>query len=350
MSEPMSSVEIEDVLSSIRRLVSEDLRPSHRTSPARQEPHQSDKLILTPAFRVVAPSDSASPDLTPAAPILTPPMQAGPTQADPTHAGPTRATPTPFGHHPAPDALSRANSTLTNRSPANPGLINPGLINPGPINPTLAATPYATATPANPTAAPLIPADPALRGGRLPRLNLGAEPAARVVASTLERAVSRQSQDWESEVGDPPLIEAAIDWDDTTWCTPSAKVVPFVPTPIDPAPIDSAAIESVSPARARVDSGLSEPDTAGPVPIVEPDRQSADRSEPEVVATPASGPTQAGQPRPAELDISEQILREMVRKLILAELQGTLGERMTRNVRKLVRAEIARAVSLREAE
>ena len=50
MSEPMSSVEIEDVLSSIRRLVSEDLRPAPRpvvTKPA-------DKLILTPALRVVA--------------------------------------------------------------------------------------------------------------------------------------------------------------------------------------------------------------------------------------------------------------------------------------------------------
>ncbi|MGL5012405.1 MAG: hypothetical protein ACRC6I_21255, partial [Paracoccaceae bacterium] len=46
MVERMSSVEIEDVLSSIRRLVTEDLRPK----PVLVE----DKLILTPALRVVA--------------------------------------------------------------------------------------------------------------------------------------------------------------------------------------------------------------------------------------------------------------------------------------------------------
>lgn len=67
MSEPMSSLEIEDVLASIRRLVSDDLRPANR-------PHAS-KLILTPALRVVGqmpddgqtvsaqmPSDSWVPD------------------------------------------------------------------------------------------------------------------------------------------------------------------------------------------------------------------------------------------------------------------------------------------------
>lgn len=46
----MNSVEIEDVLSSIRRLVSEDLRPMPRSAP---KPDAGAKLILTPAFRVI---------------------------------------------------------------------------------------------------------------------------------------------------------------------------------------------------------------------------------------------------------------------------------------------------------
>ena len=46
----MSSVEIEDVLSSIRRLVSEDLRPGHG-GQARQAP--SGRLLLTPALMVI---------------------------------------------------------------------------------------------------------------------------------------------------------------------------------------------------------------------------------------------------------------------------------------------------------
>ena len=39
-----------------------------------------------------------------------------------------------------------------------------------------------------------------------------------------------------------------------------------------------------------------------------------------------------------------------VRDIIREELQGALGERITRNVRKLVRAEIARAMAVRDFE
>ncbi len=56
MSEPMSSLEIEDVLASIRRLVSGDLR-------AANNPGAASKLMLTPALRVVSQTtrtDSAS--------------------------------------------------------------------------------------------------------------------------------------------------------------------------------------------------------------------------------------------------------------------------------------------------
>jgi cell pole-organizing protein PopZ len=52
MSEPMSTVEIEDVLSSIRRLVSEDLRPTQRLVSAALQKGAA-KLILTPALRIV---------------------------------------------------------------------------------------------------------------------------------------------------------------------------------------------------------------------------------------------------------------------------------------------------------
>ncbi|MFN0113850.1 MAG: hypothetical protein ACKVPY_04155 [Paracoccaceae bacterium] len=57
MSEPMTNVEIEDVLSSIRRLVSEDLR-AVRPRPAAETalPPPEGKLVLTPALRVPAPA------------------------------------------------------------------------------------------------------------------------------------------------------------------------------------------------------------------------------------------------------------------------------------------------------
>ena len=50
------------------------------------------------------------------------------------------------------------------------------------------------------------------------------------------------------------------------------------------------------------------------------------------------------------MTIDEHVLRKMVRDLIREELQGGLGERITRNVRKLVRAEIARALATGEFE
>ncbi|MGP3697336.1 hypothetical protein [Rhodobacter sp. NSM] len=45
--------------------------------------------------------------------------------------------------------------------------------------------------------------------------------------------------------------------------------------------------------------------------------------------------------------IDEQHLRELVRAAIREELQGAMGERITQNIRKLVRAEMHRAILTR---
>lgn len=50
MSDPVTNVEVEDVLSSIRRLVSDDNRPSMKAAATLAQ--FSDRLILTPALRV----------------------------------------------------------------------------------------------------------------------------------------------------------------------------------------------------------------------------------------------------------------------------------------------------------
>lgn len=51
-----------------------------------------------------------------------------------------------------------------------------------------------------------------------------------------------------------------------------------------------------------------------------------------------------------EAVLDEEALREMVADIVRQELQGVLGERITRNVRKLVRREIQRALSAQELE
>jgi cell pole-organizing protein PopZ len=48
--------------------------------------------------------------------------------------------------------------------------------------------------------------------------------------------------------------------------------------------------------------------------------------------------------------MDEEALRELVAEIVRTELQGALGERITRNVRKLVRREIHRALTAQELE
>lgn len=48
--------------------------------------------------------------------------------------------------------------------------------------------------------------------------------------------------------------------------------------------------------------------------------------------------------------VDEETLREMVSDMVRSELQGELGDRITRNVRKLVRREIHRALASRDFE
>ena len=86
-------------------------------------------------------------------------------------------------------------------------------------------------------------------------------------------------------------------------------------------------------------------------PIAQPDDHWADRAEAEAVAELRGNDVDEAESISGdELAIDEQVLRDLVRDLIREELQGALGERITRNVRKLVRAEIARALAAQELE
>jgi hypothetical protein len=48
--------------------------------------------------------------------------------------------------------------------------------------------------------------------------------------------------------------------------------------------------------------------------------------------------------------IDDEQLRALIAALLREELQGPLGERITRNIRKLVRREIERALAVRDFE
>jgi hypothetical protein len=227
MSEPLTSGEIEDVLSSIRRLVSDDLRPA-APRPAEAPRPAGDKLILTPALRVV--SEQAEPD--------------------------------------APAGIEQ-------------------------------------------------------------------------VVASLGAAVQRDDE-WEQEAGDvPPMPQ--------DWSSPEAKpaapeTAPEIIVAADPEPLPGWAQQGDEPEAPMIE-------VAG---TIEPDQAWADATEARVIAelegydedAPAGGIFAADDP----LSYDEQVLRDMVREIIREELQGGLGERITRNIRKLVRAEIARALATQGME
>jgi hypothetical protein len=100
---------------------------------------------------------------------------------------------------------------------------------------------------------------------------------------------------------------------------------------------------------------LDEPE---PVAEIDSDPAAADLAEAEVVAelsravedeVAEQAAAEPGLFAPGDADdFDEEALREVVRDIIREELQGALGERITRNVRKLVRAEISRAIASRD--
>jgi len=223
MSDPMSSVEIEDVLSSIRRLVSEDLRPSGRQVPSQPrrpaEPAAAEKLILTPSLRVVTDTESATRSMD--------------------------------------------------------------------------------------------------------------EATVRDLSEKLDVAEAMAAYD-------------ASDWCSVDWQGTEAEIIALHP-------------QAAEPGWAQQDPGAGTGDSSW-----------IDQAEADVIATLAETVTARtgalhlgwreddaaddGRPSPPQeqAQFDEEVLRELVRDIIHEELQGGLGERMTRNVRKLVRAEIARALAAQD--
>lgn len=242
MSEPMSNVEIEDVLSSIRRLVSDDLRPQARA--ARVEPAAapvSDKLVLTPALRIVA--------------------------------------------EPAPE----------------------------------------------PAVAPGVETEPEFDAGPVFHTVRG---------SVAEEAGFIATDDDEPEAvlaRDMPAIEA---YDDDGAAAPVDMPVSI------PDAVFAAEDAGVAPS-LEADPWV-QPASAGAQDAWAEAAEAAVRAELEQEAGQSAFARFVDEDEGPAFD--EAAMRELVRDIIREELQGTLGERITRNVRKLVRAEIARALAVRDFE
>lgn len=234
MSDPVTNIEIEDVLSSIRRLVAESERPVDRASTRAPLP-SGDRLVLTPALRV----------------------------AD---------TPTL----------------------------------PAPPRPVVAEVPVAAR------------------------------------AAGLETALSRHAQEWEPDGSEAEPASALAPMHVAVSATPEAEtsaeaVLDWSAPAPDDSPVQRAAPPPLTPPSAWPDMDGEDDDTA----------LDDDLALTRAVNRPIGADTAR---LLATGGIDEDMLRALVFDIVRQELQGTLGERITRNVRKLVRREIYRAISSQELD
>lgn len=344
MSEPMSSGDIEDVLSSIRRLVSEDLRPVAKpvegARPIAAEP--AGKLLLTPALRVVAIEDSGAHPATSVAADRSAPKAKNP---DAIFAAAQRDDEgDAFDENAAPD--------LADISPTLPSFTKPAAEMPAAKMPNSAVPDAAILEAVQPEPAvadedwlPESHDDEVHPGWSQTKTPASDNADAKTAASSkltrmvseIGAGVSEAEDDWEPETGDAPV--SSLSWQAPEW---------------------------VEEAELADDDGFVNGFEAELEDSIE--KSAADLAEDaavaEIMARAAAGKSQAkaetvneaAQPEAAKDDIfaedesvfDETVLRDLVRDLIREELSGTLGERITRNVRKLVRAEINRALTARD--
>ncbi len=453
MSEPVTHAEIEDVLSSIRRLVSETGRAEE---PARPAAKPATRLVLTPALRVpeaeVARSDAAKHDAVqnggaahsdavtprdvaldvaperPQEPVmpqvngtarngtasdkLTTQTDAADLQDEPRDEAatsgplnlqgevPERAAPERAGEAGAETSAQEPSRVLFRASapvdaPRKPELVRSApseaaMVDSSQQNEPVAEAPFVNVDDAEAQtfeeaerSAPIL-----LNTKSAPRVPETERPEAS--AAVADRALNEVAAD------DTAAVEAA--GDDAPWRDPEARLYDSLEPGAAQAEQQPASAEPQNMQReqssrvAAVVRRIAELETAGraePEVADQSSRRVPDINEDEIEAVPQSGPTvetiqwedhqeeasggasfasardsvaenaremagdaltEAAMDRLAAHEdfLDEEGLRELVSDIVREELQGALGERITRNVRKLVRREIQRALATQE--
>ena len=342
MAGPLSSEEIEDVVSSVRRLVSNEQRVLTRDLNA-------ERLVLTSVYRVVPETSPLSP-LMLNAPVVEAPAEPAVVAADM-----AMESPAPQGVDPLEDSLAQALAVD--------------------VEPELTGEGDDLASRSRPAASMTdtvegewedeIWAEPV-------QVSLGEVALAAEEAEVLTAAEAEGVQPLAEEVVAPQPDAADSAWADAP--------IPFVPlrrraedlaarvaagAVVEPpaavvAPAEGDPVLEAAPLEPAPDKAAEALDAAE-APDTAEEPEAVEAASPETAADPqAATASQAAPPQMAtdlyDADgtplavLDETALNEIVRQVLRAELQGELGERITRNVRKLVRAEINRALLARDLD
>lgn len=160
----------------------------------------------------------------------------------------------------------------------------------------------------------------------------------------LEAAIARTEDQWEPD-GDSDDAYSGTPNQSLSWDTDTAFAEGDGQASLDEQPEDQL------PQSDQVASDAEDPDVETP----RQEELESDEAQPatfirsaEAVPVTESAEQEAAQLR--ELSVDEEALRSMIAEVVREELKGALGERITRNVRKMVRREIYRALAAQELE
>ncbi|MFY1706422.1 hypothetical protein [Tritonibacter scottomollicae] len=413
MSEPVTHSEIEDVLSSIRRLVSETNGHGDSASPTRNEGRPATRLVLTPALRVPASDLSEdTPQESQSAPTSENGREGQPQQDhDAREKAPVVAPFKPDATAAAEDSSARAESVRqiakvnlsTRRDPVTEQSRNEAT--------RILASAAKPLPQGDAELSPCEGSSGAVRDEEIAEAPFVAVEDTDEIGAADPIQLRRSTSPLEAELPEgEPSVEAA---GDAPWRDPEAKLfdsladtetstetgaetnseAQVTDAVQDPAPKAQDAPREQSARVAAVVRRIAELETAGR----NTDEAAADRNgtavpdlnEDDIEAVPHSGPSvetiqwedhqqddvaadsfvSAREPAEDEIGavargateevamealssaedfLDEDALRALVSDIVREELQGPLGERITRNVRKLVRREIQRALASQE--
>ncbi len=375
MSDPVSQAEIEDVLSSIRRLVSEDGRVTPPVAPVKESRQAAPRLVLTPSLRVAAE------------PAQT--QEAGPVENQPVF---EQATAAPAG---AVDARQPEGTPENRDAMAR----DPEGWDPEGWDAEAGGDATEQGAQTSAYQAEMEGTEPATETGPETGPEAGLDLAA---VTELAEALQDEGSDLSSEVG----AEAAP-WHDPAATLYEAAASGDAPVREDTAPFEpeeppqggvTHAVEDTGESGQRVSSvvqkiaeleakvaraeGQWEPDGSSSDPYAGTNIETLEwKDHVEEALAEDEMPLETGAPQGNDADLAdaelearqlaeeaaldetldaveglasdesyldEESLRELVADIVRSELQGALGERITRNVRKLVRREIQRALAAQD--
>ncbi len=354
MSEPKITGEVEDVLSSIRRLVAGEGKPAGSAAPDTGV----GKLILTPALRVV-PAEPAAAEPAGAADAAETPASAPEGMADATVILPVAEAAAPdlvasigaatdlggtvwesetgdpwsadsdSGEVAAAVLAAVSEPAGASTADSGPAALFPdaGHADDAADDPLAAEEAATTAAPAEIPASAEPEADPADTAD-----TAGDAGAAEPVAMEADTVGGGDAPDPAEPVADDPFAVPAA----AAGQPPQdAGANPFAPIPT------AASAQADPPAADHLPE--TGPVRSAPEPVAEAVAAPFAHRAPAPMPPPVAAPFLAIEDEDGPLD--EEALRDLVRDLIREELQGPLGERITRNLRKLVRAEVQRALA-----